>query len=269
MSKISCNVVKDLLASYLDGVCSEESGKLVEEHLRECASCRQFVEQIREKDMGADAIKVDFFKRARRSMKLGIWMGGILAVALMIISYLRMGMLNLALYYIAMPLLMLTGVLLSADGGEASTAKKGWKEWIIPALGLVLVCAALFLQVMSCVWLSGTLPLPCPQAEVGPWLERRNICIALLSLSLFGAAYVWLRGKGGVFVISQNFACLGMSLVLSCNSLLYHMQEMPMVLGGFRNNIMILIVEFAVMTAFMLVFCRMADKRRAVGSPMP
>lgn len=270
MSKISCNVVKDLLASYLDGVCSEESGKLVEEHLQECASCRQFVEQIREKDMGADAIKVDFFKRARRSMKLGIWMGGILAVALIAISFLRGGMLNLALYYIAMPLLMLIGVLISAGGSaDVSPAKKGWREWVIPVIGLVLVCAALCLEIMACGWLSGALPMPRPQVEMGPWLERRNICIAVLSLGLLGAAYVLLKGKGSVFVISQNLACLAMSLVLSCDSLLYHMEEAALVLRSFRNNIIILILEFAVMTVLMIVFCRMADKRRAAGSPMP
>ena len=104
---------------------------------------------------------------------------------------------------------------------------------------------------------------------MGPWLGRRNICIAVLSLGLLGAAYVLLKGKGSMFVISQNLACLAMSLVLSCDSLLYYMAEASLVLRSFRNNIIILILEFAVMTVLMIVFCRMADKRRAARSPMP
>lgn len=40
---ISCEVIKDLLPLYADGICSNESKKLVEEHLKKCEGCkRQF-----------------------------------------------------------------------------------------------------------------------------------------------------------------------------------------------------------------------------------
>jgi hypothetical protein len=37
--KISCEIIRDLLPLYHDGVCSIESRALVEEHLTECESC--------------------------------------------------------------------------------------------------------------------------------------------------------------------------------------------------------------------------------------
>lgn len=37
---ISCEIIKDLLPLYHDGVCSEDSKKVVEEHLEHCESCR-------------------------------------------------------------------------------------------------------------------------------------------------------------------------------------------------------------------------------------
>ncbi len=37
---ISCEVIKDLLPLYHDGVCSTDSKKIVEEHLEQCESCR-------------------------------------------------------------------------------------------------------------------------------------------------------------------------------------------------------------------------------------
>jgi predicted anti-sigma-YlaC factor YlaD len=37
--KISCEIIRDLLPLYHDGVCSIESKALVEEHLTECESC--------------------------------------------------------------------------------------------------------------------------------------------------------------------------------------------------------------------------------------
>ncbi len=37
---ISCNIIKDLLPLYHDGVCSDESKAMVEEHLSHCENCR-------------------------------------------------------------------------------------------------------------------------------------------------------------------------------------------------------------------------------------
>ncbi|APM37430.1 zf-HC2 domain-containing protein [Clostridium kluyveri] len=38
--KISCEIIKDLLPLYLDGVCSNDSKALIEEHLAECDNCK-------------------------------------------------------------------------------------------------------------------------------------------------------------------------------------------------------------------------------------
>lgn len=37
---ISCEIIKDLLPLYHDSVCSDDSRKLVEEHLQCCETCR-------------------------------------------------------------------------------------------------------------------------------------------------------------------------------------------------------------------------------------
>lgn len=38
--KISCEIIRDLLPLYHDGVCSNESRQMIEEHLSECENCR-------------------------------------------------------------------------------------------------------------------------------------------------------------------------------------------------------------------------------------
>ena len=37
--KMSCKVIEDMLPMYYDGVCSDESAMLVEEHMKECPQC--------------------------------------------------------------------------------------------------------------------------------------------------------------------------------------------------------------------------------------
>ncbi len=41
-----CKIIEDLLPLYHDGVCSEESRELVDEHLAQCEDCRKSLEQI-------------------------------------------------------------------------------------------------------------------------------------------------------------------------------------------------------------------------------
>ena len=46
MNKINCNVIGDLLPLYVDGAVSEDTKKLVEEHLAECADCKKAAEDM-------------------------------------------------------------------------------------------------------------------------------------------------------------------------------------------------------------------------------
>ncbi len=45
---IKCEVIKDPLPLYVHGVTSEESCALIEEHLKECEDCRQYLELLQE-----------------------------------------------------------------------------------------------------------------------------------------------------------------------------------------------------------------------------
>lgn len=47
-NKVNCNVIQDLLPSYIDELCSEESRQMVEEHLKECAKCRAMLSSMKE-----------------------------------------------------------------------------------------------------------------------------------------------------------------------------------------------------------------------------
>ena len=44
--KTSCKIIEDLLPMYHDEISSEESAALIEEHLKECESCRQILASL-------------------------------------------------------------------------------------------------------------------------------------------------------------------------------------------------------------------------------
>ena len=47
MNKITCNVIKDILPLYIDRVVSEDTQKIVDEHLAECSLCRDEMNKLK------------------------------------------------------------------------------------------------------------------------------------------------------------------------------------------------------------------------------
>ena len=85
--KIECKVIEDLLPLYSDNVCSDESKKIVEEHLQECEICRNMLDNMdvvqvthieKEENEKSAIVKKGFKKIHRR------WIASIVAVIVLI-----------------------------------------------------------------------------------------------------------------------------------------------------------------------------------------
>ena len=49
---MKCEVVRDLLPSYIDGLTSSVTNEEIEKHLDECVICRQYYREMRGKNFG-------------------------------------------------------------------------------------------------------------------------------------------------------------------------------------------------------------------------
>ena len=75
--KYPCSLIHDLLPLYHDGVCSEESNKVIENHLSECSSCKDYYISLCEadeiftapKDTGVEMKKAASFRTIKRRMR--------------------------------------------------------------------------------------------------------------------------------------------------------------------------------------------------------
>ena len=65
---LSCEVVRDLLPSYLDGVASGETKAAVERHMEECPDCRETLRRMKEPESVAqpEEKEIDYLKKVRR-----------------------------------------------------------------------------------------------------------------------------------------------------------------------------------------------------------
>ena len=65
--KLNCEIIRDLLPSYIDGLTSQESNRLVEEHLESCAECREYLKEM-QADLSSEA-SVEKNKKAIRPFR--------------------------------------------------------------------------------------------------------------------------------------------------------------------------------------------------------
>ncbi len=67
--KNECDIVGDLLFSYNDGILSNTSKELVEEHLKKCEKCKKNLEEIKhENDEKKQVKEIDFFKSIKKKI---------------------------------------------------------------------------------------------------------------------------------------------------------------------------------------------------------
>lgn len=72
MEKINCDIIQDLIPSYLDGICSEATRRCVEEHTRTCEKCRQTITDCRNNTLSGkklDEKALDGLKKVRNMMR--------------------------------------------------------------------------------------------------------------------------------------------------------------------------------------------------------
>lgn len=79
---MNCNIVKDLIPLYIDGCCSGESEKVVEEHINNCNECKKIFE-----DMKAPSDIVTVSELPKTFSKLNDWKASVLQSVLLFLSF--------------------------------------------------------------------------------------------------------------------------------------------------------------------------------------
>lgn len=77
--KYNCELIKDLLPLYRDGICSTFSRTAVEEHLQECGDCARIMDQLKNNDLETklvrekdNILKTHFKKERKLTFFIGI-----------------------------------------------------------------------------------------------------------------------------------------------------------------------------------------------------
>lgn len=80
---MNCDIIKDLIPLYIDGVCSLESRYTVETHLTKCESCKALYEAMKTPIETEQAVK-----SVKKTHKIHLWKASILQSILFFASFL-------------------------------------------------------------------------------------------------------------------------------------------------------------------------------------
>lgn len=78
---MECNVIQDLLPLYLDGCCSSESAKMVEEHTKSCALCGKTMSNAKKTLTQVEVVKAPKLRR------VGEWKASVLQSVLFLLYF--------------------------------------------------------------------------------------------------------------------------------------------------------------------------------------
>ena len=90
-----CELIKDLLSLYLDGLCSDYTKKIVDEHIIECADCKYLLRTLRQQDglqinSQAEREKLNPLKKIKRRNQIITISSIVCTVLIMSILYINL-----------------------------------------------------------------------------------------------------------------------------------------------------------------------------------
>lgn len=88
---MNCNIIKDLLPSYIDEICSDETKVAVEKHIKNCTECKKHMHMMQQPtktivETDVEAAKKPF-KRINQKRRLQVMVAILMTFVLTMISY--------------------------------------------------------------------------------------------------------------------------------------------------------------------------------------
>ncbi len=89
-NKLPCEIIRDLLPSYVDELTSEVTNKAIENHIRECDSCASMLDRMREPEEREQpqAAEIDYLKKTRKRFGRNSMLWAIAAVIVVAFGFL-------------------------------------------------------------------------------------------------------------------------------------------------------------------------------------
>lgn len=215
---LNCNIVKDLLPSYLEDICTPDTKMAVEKHLSECNACRKLTAVMRETTLVSERTEfaqINYMKRMKlHFLKTGSFAGIVLSVFLLLglyAAFSNYNFSNIKIFYLLLPCLLIITKLLIPSKHSQPLVEKKWN--ILTVLAILFTCYGIFitffLLLRAKTLIHGFGPFQIAPQHIGPFLNYQLLAI------LFYLVLLYLIGLYRT-IYGKPFHFLYMNIYLTC-----------------------------------------------------
>ena len=217
MSKRECDIIKDLLPSYVDEICSEASKEWVEEHLAECEECRASAELMKNTEISAKQLEQEQFdagrKVIRQNLKRSLFSFG-LSVLMFVVLLCSFFWDNGQIPVLLLPMCMALTWLVARN----QTKQRRWDKWDSIALmvNFLAMCygAGMVLIGFPKVAEGNTL-FGMELTELGPFLSVQVLRVLVVCAIVYFWQIIRILKRGRTGSVILNLSLTGIFLMLS------------------------------------------------------
>ncbi len=257
---ITCNVIHDLMPSYVDDICSEDSRKLVETHISECFKCNDMLHSMKNTEMVVgemEKVQIDYFKRIRGNLRKQNVIG------LFILAMIVVVLISLWIMHKPIPIwgtFLLAPVMVSAaflcEGKFGKSSKKIGNILLIVAMAVIVYGFAFNQYVFFCLR-AKSIPFNMEVYHLGPFLENQLFLIIMIELLVMFITIIRSERERVKFEIIIILSAIGINSMLAIRTFLY---DMDTVIGGIGKVGVQFLVEALVMLCIVLLVNKRKEK---------
>lgn len=224
---INCDVIRDLLPSYADGICSEASSRLIKEHLKSCGACSlalasmkaSALDEAKVSDKKASALVK--FRRLIELNKLAICTLFLVSVGLCLFFMNWRVRVIPTLYFYLLPLVLLGSYLIL---GTAPASVCGFRRRpLLCAAGFLAIPCGILAILSVFLWLRTEKLLNIPAHKCGPYINALLLLLIAADCALL-AVLLWTYAKQAVLSLPLLVGSVtGILLLLAYRYMLYNM----------------------------------------------
>lgn len=231
MCDLNCDIVKDLIPSYLDGICSEESKKAVEAHLAKCQKCRTHLDALKHTELSAGKAgqgQLDFMKRVKQYYIRKNVLGAALLFAVSVMMLPAISNSNSSheeLLYCALFTVLAVGTYLLLSNYQTKP-KGNWQNILCGAACIFGAAypACLMGLLYNCI-ATGQGIYGIELSRTGPYFNAQLIAVVVLELAVFAVCAADSVRKEYTFSLLPALNLVCCALCMSYRSILFHMDS--------------------------------------------
>ena len=221
MNKKECDIMKDLLPSYLDNICSEASREWIEAHLAECGECKAMAEALKTTEFSVkelDFAQVDATKKVKKKQVAHnmAMLGLCMFLMLMTVAIFAEGntVVSGLVLYAELPICMVVTWFVN----RGRRAKRAWDKWDTISSVAAVAATGYGIAIMFAIamkTLGGTPVLGKELHEIGPFLALQITGVAVICLAVYVIQMIRLYKTGSTNSVTLSLCQIGIFLMLS------------------------------------------------------